>query len=299
MKRPFRIPVEELAGPFVTERASRADREALSRPMKTTLYIQIAAIVVVVLAVVFELTGRLGIGIYLLILASALAMALFASLYAGAAQRRVNRALLQECDPVRYAALTYEMALLTKDRPLVKQEVREMNCGIHTGSIAMALCYMGRWEEGRLLAERLLNCELTPMEAANCRSALLLCTYNRGEYTEMRDHLQELRWAAEEIRGRRGARYKKQVLARGDNFAAMASALQAQKPQLALKLYQDMARPGETPLEKCVRSLNLGRLELKLGYADQAEEHLKYAAEHGNRLYVADIAKELLKTLEK
>ncbi len=299
MRHPFRIPVQELAGPFVTLRASQADREMLIRPMQTALYIQIAAIVLVVLAAIFELMGRLGFGIYLLILAAALGMGLLAAVYAGLVRKRIVRVLMQECNPVRYIALSYELALFTQKRNHVKQELREINCGLQVGSIAMALCYMGRWEEGRLLAGRLLNCELTPMEAMNCRSVLMLCTYYSGEYRELREHVQELRWAAEGLRGIRNASYKKQILAKGENFMAMASALETQNPQLALKLYQDMARPGETPLEKCVRSLNLGRLELQLGYTDQAEAHLKYAAEHGKRLYVADIAAELLKTIEK
>lgn len=299
MKHPFRIPVQELAGPFITERATQAEREALTRPIKTGQYIQAAAIVLVVLAVVFKILGRYGFGIYLLILASALGMALFAAMYMNISQRKAARVLEQGCDPWRYAALAYEAALAMEKRTQVKQEVREMNCGIQVGSIALALCYMGRWEEGRLLAGRLLNCELTPLEAMNCRSVLMLYCYNRGDFEEMREQLQELRWAAEGIRGRRGERYRQRTLANGENFAAMAEALEAHDPEKALLLYRGMARAGETPLEQCVRSLNLGRLELQLGYTDQAAEHLRYAAEHGNRLYVADTARELLKTVEK
>lgn len=298
MKHPFRIPVSELAGPFIAERASAKDRAALAGPMTTAWYIQLAALVLVVLAVVFKLMGRYGFGLYLMILALSLGMALFAAIYAGTSQRRVGRILSQECNPGRYAVLAYELALMAEKRTQVRQEVREISCGLQVGSIALALCYMGRWEEGRLLARRLLSCELTPLESMNCRSVLLLYAYNRGEYREMNDHLQELRWAAETVRGRRAKRYKKEALARGENFAAMASVLQSQDLARALTLYRGMARPGETPLEKCVRSLNLGRLELQLGFRDQAAEHLKYAAEHGKYMYVADIAGELLNNPE-
>lgn len=298
MKHLFRIPVRELAGPFIGERASAKDREALARPMKTARYIQIAALVLVVLAVVFKLMGRYGFGLYLLFLALSLGMSLFAAIYAGTPQRRVGRILSQECNPGRYAVLAYEMALIEEKRTQVRQEAREINCGLQVGSIALALCYMGRWEEGSLLARRLLNCELTPLEAMNCRGVLLLYAYNRGEYQEMNDHLLELRRAAERVRGRSARRYKKEALARGENYAALAAAFWARDLEGALRLYRGMARPGETPLEKCVRSLNLGRLELELGDRDRAAEQLKYAAEHGKYMYVADIAGALLKNPE-
>ena len=40
-------------------------------------------------------------------------------------------------------------------------------------NFAMALCYMGRWEEARVLVSRLLRCEPTAVEEMRCHLSLI------------------------------------------------------------------------------------------------------------------------------
>ena len=60
------------------------------------------------------------------------------------------------------------------------QATREQFCGLYTAKYAMALGYMGRFEEARVLAGRLLRCELTPLEEMGCQAVLAFCHYHHG-----------------------------------------------------------------------------------------------------------------------
>ena len=97
----------------------------------------------------------------------------------------------------------YESALRLQQARMPKQSVRERGCGMMAANFAMALCYMGRWEEARVLVSRLLRCEPTAVEEMRCHCVMVRYYSHHREAEALREALQDMRCAAAGMKGKR------------------------------------------------------------------------------------------------
>lgn len=289
MKRTFRIPVEELIGPFRGERGTPDTGGALGW-IKAGNALPFAALAFILAVTAAELMTPVGIVYHLIFLGLALGIAFAGVLLKRIGMQRIRARLVRDCDPGAYAEAMYGLALSVQKSRFPKQAVREQFCGLYTANYAMALGYMGRFEEARVLASRLLRCELTPIEEMGCRAVLASYDYHHGETEALWEELLSLRQAAQHVPGKAA----RPVLQNAERLMNISRVRSQEGAEAAYRLCLEEKFPDSGPLYQAVRSCTLGELALEAGRTREAEEHLRHAADRGNGLYAKRRAEELL-----
>ena len=292
MKRTFRIPVEELIGPFRGERGAPDTGGALGW-IKAGNALPFAALAFILAVTAAELMTRVELVYHLMFLGLALGIAFAGVLLKRIGMQKIRALLVRDCDPGAYAEAMYGLAVSVQRARFPKQAIREQFCGLYTANYAMALGYMGRFEEARVLAGRLLRCELTPLEEMGCRAVLAFYHYHHGETEALWEEFLSLRQAAQHVRETEA----RPVLQNAERLMNLSRVRSQEGAGAAYRLCLEEKLPDSGPLYRAVRSCTLGELALEAGYAREAEEHLRYALEHGNGLYAKRRAGELLEEM--
>lgn len=291
MSRNFRIPVKELLGPFLPEgEGERAPGMAWIQASRMLPLISLAFILVVTIAGMIKPAGLFR---HAALLVLALAITLAGRPLSQYGMKKIDGMLLHDCDPQAYMRAVYGLALNVQNMKLPKQAVREQACGIYAKNFAMALCYMGRWEEARLLAGRLLNCEPSPAEVLGCYQVLAYCCYNYMELEPMREAVQDMRHAARGI----GPKQARTVIENVEQLLAVCRARTEEGAEGAYRALRDMKPVGSAKFYLASRSYSLGKTEMELGMTGEAKKHLEYAASNGGCMYCAVHARELLQEI--
>ncbi|MBS6954726.1 MAG: hypothetical protein KH230_16015 [Enterocloster asparagiformis] len=290
LNQTFRVPVRELLDPFYTERAGPHDLARFTRRTAIGKGMQAASIWLIVIFTAYELMSGLKLVIHLLFLALALVVGLAGPLVSRSGQRKMLGVMERRCDPALYAALMYENALELQRARMLKKSVREQACGVCAGNFAAALCYMGRWEEARELASRLMRCEPTLAEEMNCFHVMVRYYYHHMEAEALRETVQDMRWAAAGLKSKQA----RLLLRSAERLEEISRAFKESGLEAAYQVCRDRKPVKDTPLARVQQAWELGRMELALGRTEQATEHLAYAAEHGRDVCAAREARALL-----
>lgn len=290
LNQTFRVPVRELLEPFYTERVGPQDLARFTRRLTVGKMMPWFSLGLIVIMTAYELMTGLNLAMHLLLLAAAMGIAFMGTWVSGWGQRKILDAVERQCDAKLYGALMYENAVRMQRLSLPKKSVREQICGIYVSNFAVALCYMGRWEEARELVSRLMRCEPTPIEELNCCSVMARYHYHHMEPEALREAVQDMRCAANGLKPKQTGL----LLQNAERMEQIGRAFKEGGAEGAYQACLELKPVKNTPLARVQRAFELGRMELELGLTEKAESHLAYAAGHGKDLFAAREASRLL-----
>ncbi len=195
--------------------------------------------------------------------------------------RKIIDILENECDPEKYTAILQRMAAIP-NKDIFKNYITLKTC---TG-----LVHMGRYDEAEKMLASLENAPAQSMGAANRyeyirnRSAILLRQGEYGKVEEEISQLADLHDVSRDARYKRNASYQIELY----NAVMLANQGKYRDAEEALKELYDTAA---NELQRVTAQYRLGEAYLKAGKKEKAREAFQYAAEHGNKLHMAEEAK--------
>lgn len=294
MKQTFRVPVRELLEPFYRDRADPQDLARFTRWGTFGKMLQAAGLWLIVVFTAFELMTGVDLKTHFLLLLLALGVSLAGFLLGVVGNYRILGVLEQRCDPQLYAGLMYESALSLQQARLPKQSARERGCGMMAANFATALCYMGRWEEARVLVSRLLRCEPTAVEEMLCHCVMVRYYSHHREAEALREALQDMRNAVAGMKGKR----TDLLIRHAERMERISRARCEAGLEGAYQTCRNIKPVKDTPLTRVQQAYELGQMEFELGLEGEAGRNLAYAAKHGKDLQMGREAEMLLKKLQ-